>query len=122
MKKLLTAGLVGLTIGLSGCVISVDGDGNYSHQSDWEKQERKNRQLIAQLMPNQDFQVVKNRLGTADFNEFFEKDGNTYRVLFYRTHRTEGDGVTTKDECTPLVFKNDLLVGWGDSAYQFLER
>jgi hypothetical protein len=41
-------------------------------------------------------------------------------VLFYRTHRRDGDGVTTKDECTPLVFKNGLLIGWGDAAYQAL--
>jgi len=31
-----------------------------------------------------------------------------------------GDGITTKDECTPLVFRNGNLVGWGDSAYSLM--
>jgi len=55
-----------------------------------------------------------------DFNELFEKQDGTYRVLYYRTQKTMGDGITTKDECTPLVFRNGELVGWGDSAYSLM--
>ena len=54
------------------------------------------------------------------FNELFEKQDGTYRVLYYRTQKTMGDGITTKDECTPLVFRNGNLVGWGDSAYSLM--
>jgi hypothetical protein len=43
-------------------------------------------------------------------------DGATYQVLYYRTHRTHSDGETTKDETTPLVFKDSALIGWGMDA------
>lgn len=117
MKKLAVAAILGMSLGLSGCVISVDGDGDYSYQSDWQEKEQKNRKNIAQLKPNQNYAEIIGRMGTADFNEFYSKDDNDFRVLYYRTQRIDGDGVTTKNECTPLVFKNEMLVGWGDSAY-----
>ena len=50
----------------------------------------------------------------------YSKDGETVQVLFYRTHHQKSDGKTTKDECTPLVFKQNRLTGWGDKAYQYL--
>jgi len=40
--------------------------------------------------------------------------------LFYRTRRTEADGETSRDETTPLVFKNNELVGWGLKVYENL--
>jgi hypothetical protein len=33
------------------------------------------------------------------------------------TARKDGDGVTVQDECTPLIFKNTALQGWGESAF-----
>jgi hypothetical protein len=56
-------------------------------------------------------------MGIADFNEFYIKGEDTYQVLYYRTQHIDGDGVTTKDECTPLVFKNSALLGWGETIY-----
>ncbi|QJR82876.1 DUF3192 domain-containing protein [Alteromonas pelagimontana] len=103
-------------IALSGCVISVGGDeGNYS--SDWEDREFNNRQHISKLQEDMSYESVVQKMGVADFNELHQKEDGVYRILFYRTQRTMDDGVTTKDECTPLVFKNGSLVGWGDSAY-----
>jgi hypothetical protein len=61
-------------------------------------------------------------MGIADFNESYSKDDDTYQVLYYRTQRINGDGVTTKDECTPLVFKNSILVGWGERAYNTISH
>ncbi|HET8817399.1 MAG TPA: DUF3192 domain-containing protein, partial [Pseudidiomarina sp.] len=55
-------------------------------------------------------------LGTPNFSELWTVDGDKYRVLYYRTHRVDSDGETTKDECTPLVFVNGSLVGTGDLA------
>ena len=45
---------------------------------------------------------------------------SVYEVLFFRTHRTHSDGETTKDECTPLVFRDGVLIGFGDKAYRQL--
>ena len=120
MNKLAAAILFGLSLGLSGCVISIGGDGEYSHQSDWQDKEQKNRKYISQLQQNVSYDEILKRMGIADFNEFHVKGDDTYQVLYYRTQRIDEDGVTTKEECTPMVFKNSALVGWGESAYSVI--
>jgi len=122
MKKLAVAALFGLSLGLSGCVISVDGDGEYDYRSDWQDKEQKNRKHISRLQQDTSYDEILNRMGIADFNEFYTKGNDTYQVLYYRTQRIDGDGVTTKDECTPLVFKNTALVGWGETAYNMISN
>ncbi|MBI2381145.1 MAG: DUF3192 domain-containing protein [Gammaproteobacteria bacterium] len=101
---------------LSGCVINLGTDGDYG--SNWEKTERRNREEIASLVVNTSEQTIRTRLGRPDFSEGYQDQGQDVRVLFYRTQRQEGDGVTSKNECTPLVFRNGLLIGWGDKAYE----
>jgi hypothetical protein len=122
MNKLAAVALFGLSLGLSGCVISVDGKGKYSYQSDWQDKEQKNRKHISQLQQDTSYDQILNRMGVAQFNEFYTKGNDTYRVLYYRTQRIDGDGVTTKDECTPLVFKNTALVGWGETAFNAINH
>ena len=122
MNKWAVATIFGLSLGLSGCVVSVGGDGEYGHHSDWEDKEQKNRQHISRLQLGASYQQTLNRMGIAEFNELYGKGDDNYHVLFYRTQRIESDGITTKDECTPLVFKNDALVGWGDNAYSFINQ
>lgn len=115
MKKLILCGALLAPMLLSGCVISVgDKDGHY--QSDWEQREYNNRKHISGLELNAHFEDVTRKMGVADFNELMNDDGHVYRILYYRTQRTEDDGITTKDECTPLVFKDNRLIGWGDEA------
>jgi hypothetical protein len=122
MNKLAVAALFGLSLSLSGCVISVDGDGEYGHHSDWQDSEQNNRKHISRLQQDTGYEDILNRMGIADFNESYSKDDDTYQVLYYRTQRINGDGVTTKDECTPLVFKNSILVGWGERAYNTISH
>lgn len=119
MKNTLKACLIAapLLVSLSGCVISVDGDGFDGHNASWEDRQHKNRRIIADLDLDISAEQVKSRLGVPDFNELIKRDNDVYQVLFYRTHRERGDGKTTKEECTPLVLKNGALVGWGDKAY-----
>lgn len=104
---------------LSGCVISVGGDDSH-YSSDWEDREHNNRQHVAQLEKDMTYESVIRTMGVADFNEMMEKSGHAYRILYYRTNRTMDDGMTTKDECTPLIFEDGVLIGWGDSVYQNL--
>ena len=122
MNKLAVAALFGLSLGLSGCVISVGGEGEYGYQSDWQDKEKKNRKHISKLEQDTSYDQILNRMGIADFNEFYTKGNDTYRVLYYRTQRIDGDGITTKDECTPLVFKNTALVGWGETAFNAISH
>lgn len=117
MKKTLIAAAILLPLSLSGCVISVDGDGDYSHHSDASDREYKNRKYISTLQLDSSLDSVRNRMGVPDFNELHQRGDDNIQVLYYRTHRREGDGMTTKDECTPLVFKNGSLIGWGETAY-----
>lgn len=39
-------------------------------------------------------------------------------VWFYFTESQWSDGSITRDECTPLFFKNGVLAGWGQKAYK----
>jgi hypothetical protein len=104
---------------MSGCVISIDDDG-YSSNSGWKSEQRQNKQDIAKLNLGQSKDSVVDRMGRADFNEALQKDGTQYQLLWYRTHHVDSDGETTKDECTPLVFKNNELIGWGNTALDLL--
>ena len=117
MKKALLVTALVVPLSLTGCVVSVGGDGDGSYHSGWEDREHKNRRKISNLVLDMSIQNVKDSMGTPDFNELHQKGDTKVQVLYYRTHRRAGDGVTTKDECTPLVFENGALVGWGDSAY-----
>ncbi|OIM99919.1 hypothetical protein BFR57_05030 [Idiomarina sp. MD25a] len=117
-RKLALIGLAGMmTLSLSGCIVvsepSWDKD---DPQYDQIHDERGNRQAIAKLALNADFESVRNNLGTPDFSERWIEDDNEYQVLFYRTQRVHADGMTTKDECTPIVFKNGALIGTGQMA------
>ncbi|MEW9797656.1 DUF3192 domain-containing protein [Alteromonas sp. CYL-A6] len=117
MKKLVLVLALAAPFALSGCVVSVGGDGDSHYSSDWKDREYNNRKHIADLEVEMSYESVVRRMGVADFNELHQRADGVYRVLFYRTQRTMDDGVTTKDECTPLVFKDGALIGWGESAY-----
>ncbi|MFT6976521.1 MAG: hypothetical protein ACJAZA_000221 [Shewanella psychromarinicola] len=122
--KLIAAGLIGATsLMLSGCVISVGGHESGKSADYWQEQQDENRQLITKLSMGMSSDQVTTLMGIADFSEAYAKPAQdradqSIKVLFYRTQWAEGDGKTTKDECTPIVFRDDVLVGWGDAAYK----
>jgi hypothetical protein len=118
MKKSLLALLIAapLTLSLTGCVIAVgEGDGRIS-TSGFDDREFNNRKQIANLALNSSYADVAHKLGVADFNESYEKNGDKVQVLFYRTHRVHKDGLTTKDECTYLHFVNGALLETGSGS------
>ncbi|MCC2614838.1 DUF3192 domain-containing protein [Aestuariibacter halophilus] len=117
MKKSILAAVFTLPVLLSGCVVSVGGDDDYGYHRDWQDREQDNRRYIADLNLDVTLASTKRKMGTPDFTESYQQGDDQITVLFYRTHRHDGDGMTTKDECTPLVFKNERLIGWGDTAY-----
>jgi hypothetical protein len=47
---------------------------------------------------------------------------NTPDVWFYYTYWDWADFTRTKTECTPLVFKDGVLVGWGRVYYTKIEQ
>lgn len=83
----------------------------------WEDRQGFNKVQIAKLELGTSRQEVLSLLGSPDISEA-KKLGNTQlQVMFYRTQHKKADGITTQDECTPLLFKDDELVAWGDDAY-----
>lgn len=86
---------------------------------EWEDREAYNRQFIASLQLEQfSFDQAIEQLGSPDLTEAKKVGSDTYQVLFYRTQHMKSDGITTQDECTPLLFKNNNLSAIGSTAYQ----
>ena len=46
---------------------------------------------------------------------FKDKNGETIEVWWYYTDIQSRDGAITDDELTPVLFKNNLVIGWGRS-------
>ncbi|PTA49651.1 hypothetical protein C9I43_03455 [Shewanella morhuae] len=88
----------------------------------WEDRQAYNSQKISDLVLGQNIASVKTLLGKADFSEAKRLKETQLQVLFYRTHHEKSDGVTTKEECTPLIFENGQLIAWGQDTYkQYLD-
>jgi len=58
---------------------------------------------------------VKTVMGTALTKEIY----NTDNIWYYYTGSKWRDSNTTRDECTPLVFEDGKLLGWG---HPFLKK
>lgn len=119
LKLTSVAALMASSVMLGGCVIAVDGDdfreGAREYSDAWEDRELNNRKHLQMLKLDDTLQTVSEKMGSADFNEVIKVGEKSYQVLYYRTQRVEKDGITTKDECTPIIFLNQQVVGWGNS-------
>lgn len=91
-----------------------------SGQMHWEDREAFNRKYINQLSISTPLerQHVIESLGAPDITEAKKISDEIFQLLFYRTHRKKSDGYTTEDECTPLLFHNNMLIAIGTSALQ----
>lgn len=104
---------------LSGCVIAVGTDEFRDDSSKWKKTADANKRDIHRLDVGRSPQAVVDEMGQPDISEAFTRDGKMFRVYYYRTRQVHSDSTTTKDETTPLVFVDDRLVGWGDTAIEY---
>jgi hypothetical protein len=97
-------------------VISINNDEWDSEEGDWEDRQKNNVRKIQKLELGRTRSSIKADFGEPDLVESFMRDEQNFSVLFYRTRHVHSDGMTTREETTPLVFVDDVLVGWGDSA------
>ncbi len=107
-----------VVVNLSGCVVAIGTEDIEHSGAKWSQIERDNRRAIDSLTLGMGVREAQDLMPyEADFNEAFFVDGVAYRALFYRTQRVDGDGVTTRDETTPLIFADGALIGWGAAAW-----
>ncbi|WP_025819952.1 DUF3192 domain-containing protein [Shewanella marina] len=119
MPKMIKSLLVlPIIAGLSACSINIASNDDDSGQYKFHKIERQNKQHITQLNMGMTQEQVQLLMGKPELTEAYNKKGQAMKILFYRTQWQHGDGQTTKDECTALIFENGNLMGWGDTAYQ----
>jgi hypothetical protein len=119
MKRSLLVLLIALPLvsTLSGCVISVnDGEVEHSLMGNSEDRTYENRKKIAKIQLGSSFADMQEKLGVTDFSQTYSLNGQTVRVLFYRTQRKHKDGLTTKDECTYLEFIDGELSQTGNGG------
>lgn len=117
--------VIGIACGLVlmntlGCVIAVNDkeiETEYVGKSaPWELAQNENRKKISTLELSLGYNQLLELMGTPDFSEQFSNKEETYRVLYYRTHASRSK--LNKADCTPLVFKDKKLVGWGTQALE----
>ncbi len=86
----------------------------------WNDREAYNHKYISQLTPQTlltQEQLIE-KLGGPDITEAERVGDNTYQLMYYRTKRDISDGITTKQECTALLFKNQQLIALAEQAVQ----
>jgi len=96
---------------LTGCLV-VDGRGIDGLGDDGRAMADKNRQLISVLALGVDRDSVLSQLGAPQRSEASIKQGDEYRVLYYKTQHRHFNR-DQESVLTPLVFKNGQLIGWG---------
>ena len=89
---------------------------------DWRDREAYNKVQIGKLKLGVSKDEILALLGSPDITEAKKVRDGSVQVMFYRTQHMKSDGITTQNECTPLLFEDDVLVAWGDGVYlNFLE-
>lgn len=49
--------------------------------------------------------------------ELYNADDSSWEVFYYYTRVAHNDGMVTEDELTPIVLRDDVLIGWGWSLW-----
>lgn len=75
----------------------------------------KNNENLMTLKTGMTQDEVYELMGVPSLSELYEAaDDNIVSILYYRTKEEKTTVLSAKDECTPVVFVNNQLVGWGD--------
>ena len=50
--------------------------------------------------------------------EIYSNDIDVYKILYFYTDLVKRDGFITDEELTPIIFKNNKLIGWGRDVWK----
>lgn len=113
----LLIGLLGYIVFAGSVMLFYQDDPTGMELADRQEFNRKYLATLSLTKPTVKAAVIA-YLGSPDITEAKKVDEAIVQVLFYRTRQIKGDGITTKDECTPLLFLDGLLIAMGDDAWQ----
>ncbi|HOG18027.1 MAG TPA: DUF3192 domain-containing protein [Syntrophales bacterium] len=75
----------------------------------------KNNANLMKLKAGMAQDEVSTIMGVPALSESYEASGGErVTILYYRTEEKETTVLSAKEECTPIVFVNGKLAGWGD--------
>ena len=49
--------------------------------------------------------------------EIYSNNVDVYKILYFYTDLVKRDGFITDEELTPIIFKNNKLIGWGRDVW-----
>ena len=84
----------------------------------WSDREAFNRKIIDTLPVDGSLNQtdVQHKLGGPDISEAKQQNNQLLQLAYYRTHRAFSDGLTTKNECTALLYLDRHLLAKGEAA------
>lgn len=117
MSKMLKIVIIGFAVYFAATAIVLQLYQADPENMSWQERETFNLKQIGRLNLGTPRDDVIRLLGSPDISEAKVTDSGEILILFYRTHHVKSDGITTRDECTPLLFKDNKLIAWGADAY-----
>jgi len=117
VSKMLKIVIIGFAVYFAAAAIVLQFYQADPENMSWQERETFNLKQIGRLNLGTPRDDVIRLLGSPDISEAKVTDSGELLVLFYRTHHVKSDGITTRDECTPLLFKDGVLIAWGADAY-----
>lgn len=107
-------------IALTFCVLTFVSD--KPENMGWRDREAYNKVQVAKLKLGATRDEVLALMGSPDITEAKENSSTVVQIMFFRTQHIKADGLTTKEECTPVLFEDNKLVALGESALTEYEQ
>ena len=79
-----------------------------------------NENVVLMMMESKTFKIesapfiIENPFKT----EIYSNDIDVYKILYFYTDLVKRDGFITDEELTPIIFKNNKLIGWGRNVWK----
>ncbi len=116
LTKLVAVLLCSMSL-LSGCIFVNSGGNGHLKSHEYHKQKFNNEQIsLLDIGATRD--EVIDLLGEPDASEATKIDESEYYVLYYITQKASSDEESIISQSTPLVFKDNLLLGWGSEILE----